>query len=133
MSTKNSKPGILVTGAAGRTGKAVTRQLLEKGYPVTAFVRRRDHRSEALADAGASIFVGDLIEPDDLRQAMHGVQRAYFVAPWTPTQLHGAVSFAVAAQDAQLEVVVASWKLSWPSLSGWPTRTTRLWPHAKAT
>ena len=107
MSTKNSKPGILVTGAAGKTGKAVTQQLLEKGYPVTAFVRRRDHRSEALANAGASIFVGDLIEPDDLRQAMHGVQRAYFVAPWTPTQLHGAVNFAVAAQDAQLEVVVA--------------------------
>ena len=107
MSTKNSKPGILVTSAAGKTGNAVTRQLLEKGYPVTAFVRRRDHRSEALADAGASIFVGDLIEPDDLRQAMRGVQRAYFASPWTPTQLHGAVNFAVAAQDAQLEVVVA--------------------------
>ena len=74
---------------------------------MTAFVRRRDHRSEALADAGASIFVGDLIEPDDLRQAMRGVQRAYFASPWTPTQLHGAVNFAVAAQDAQLEVVVA--------------------------
>ena len=103
----NSKPGILVIGATGNTGKAVTQQLLEKNYPVTAFVRRLDHRSEALEQAGASIFVGDLVEPDDLRQAMHGVQRAYFLAPWTPTQLHGAMNFAVAAQDAQLEVVVA--------------------------
>jgi uncharacterized protein YbjT (DUF2867 family) len=105
--SSNSKPRILVTAAAGRIGSAVTRQLLEKGYPVTAFVRRDDQRSEALFEAGASIFVGDLIELDDLRQAMRGVQRAYFAAPWTPTQLHGAMNFAVAAEDAQLEVVAA--------------------------
>ena len=103
----NSKPRILVTAAAGKTGRAVTQQLLAKGYPVNAFVRRHDHRSEALSNAGASIFVGDLVDPDDLRQAMRGVQRAYFVAPWTPTQLHGAMNFAVAAEDARLEVVVA--------------------------
>jgi NAD(P)H dehydrogenase (quinone) len=105
--SSNDKPRILVVGATGNTGTAVTRQLLEKDYPVTAFVRRLDHRSEALSDAGASIFVGDLVEPDDLRQAMRGVQRAYFLAPWTPSQLHGAMNFAVAAEDAQLEVVVA--------------------------
>ena len=85
----SSKPRILVTAAAGKTGTAVTRQLLEKGYPVNAFVRRLDHRSEALSDVGASIFVGDLIEPDQLRKAMHGVQRAYFLAPWTPTSCMG--------------------------------------------
>jgi len=106
MSSKN-KPRILVTAAAGKTGAAVTRQLLEKGYPVNAFVRRHDRRSEALSNAGASIFVGDLVEHDDLRQAMRGVQRAYFLAPWTPTQLHGAMNFASATQDAGLEVVVA--------------------------
>ena len=89
----NSKPRILVTTANGNIGKAVTHQLLQKGYPVTAFVRRKDSRSEALAAAGASIFVGDNIEADDLRQAMRGVQRAYFAAPWTPTQLHGAMNF----------------------------------------
>ena len=103
----NSKPRVLVTAATGKTGTAVTQQLLKMGYPVTAFVRRHDQRSEALAQAGASIFVGDLIESDDLRQAMRGVQRAYFAAPWTPTQLHGAMNFAVAAEDAELEVVVA--------------------------
>jgi len=104
--SSNSKPGILVIGATGNTGKAVTQQLLEKNYPVTAFVRRLDHRSDALEQAGASVFVGDLVEPDDLRQAMVGVQRAYFLAPWSPAQLHGAMNFAVAAQDAQLEVVI---------------------------
>ena len=38
---------------------------------------------------------------------MRGVQRAYYCAPWTPTQLHGAMNFAVSAADARLEVVVA--------------------------
>jgi uncharacterized protein YbjT (DUF2867 family) len=102
-----TKPRILVTTAAGKTGRAAAHQLLEKGYPVNAFVRKQDHRSEALAKAGAKIFVGNLIEPDDLRQAMHGVQRAYFCAPWTPEQLHGAMNFAVTAADTGLEVVVA--------------------------
>ncbi len=104
-----TKPRILVTSAAGNTGKPVTHQLLEKGYPVNALVRRRDHRSEALAKAGATIFVGDFVEPDDLRQAMHGVQRAYYCAPLALglNILHGGMNFAVAAADARLEVVVA--------------------------
>jgi uncharacterized protein YbjT (DUF2867 family) len=103
----STKPRILVTAAAGKTGSAVSRQLLEKGYPVNALVRRQDQRSEALAKAGARIFVGNLIEPDDLRQAMQGVQRAYYCAPWKPDQLHGAMNFAVTAADSGLEVVVA--------------------------
>jgi uncharacterized protein YbjT (DUF2867 family) len=102
-----TKPRILVTTAAGKTGSAVTRQLLEKGYPVNALVRRQDYRSDALAKAGARVFVGDFIEPDDLRRAMHDVQRAYYCAPWTPGQLHGAMNFAVSAADAGLETVVA--------------------------
>ena len=43
---------------------------------------------------------------------MQGVQRAYFVAPWTPTQLHGAMNFAVAAADAKLETVVAIYAMA---------------------
>lgn len=104
-----TKPRILVTSAAGKTGKAVTHQLLEKGYPVNALVRRKDHRSEALAKAGAEIFIGDFIEPDDLRHAMHDVQRGYYCGPLAlrVDALHGAMNFAVTAADARLEVVVA--------------------------
>jgi len=102
-----TKPRILVTAAAGKTGAAVTHQLLERGYPVNALVRRQDRRAAALAQAGANVLVGNFIEPDDLRHAMRGVQRAYFCAPWRPEQLHGAMNFAVSAADARLEVVVA--------------------------
>ena len=117
------KPRILVTAATGKTGTAVTRQLLDQGYPVTALARREDNRSAALAKAGATIVVGDFIEPDDLRHAMQGVQRAYFAAPWTPAQLHGAMNFAVAAADAKLETVVAI--TQWLAQPNHPSVATR--------
>jgi uncharacterized protein YbjT (DUF2867 family) len=48
-----TKPKILVTGAAGKTGNQVARQLLHAGYPVRALVRRTDERSNSLEGAGA--------------------------------------------------------------------------------
>lgn len=44
-----TKPIILVTGATGKTGAPVVRQLLERGYSVRAFVRKIDERSQRLA------------------------------------------------------------------------------------
>ncbi len=44
----------------------------------------------------------------DLTQAMKGIQRAYFVAPFNPGQLYRAIAFAIAAAEAKLEVVVGS-------------------------
>ena len=49
------KPSILVTSAAGHTGTAAVLQLLEKGFPVRAFVRKRDARAIALERAGAEL------------------------------------------------------------------------------
>ena len=100
-----NKPRILVTSAAGHTGSVVVRQLLEKGFPVRAFVRRDDTRSERLRKAGAEIFVGDLYDMRDLRKALVDVQRAYYCAPFGPNLLHGSMLFAHAAEEARLEVV----------------------------
>ena len=108
-----TKPKILVTSAAGHTGAAAVLQFLEKGYPVRAFVRRHDARSEALKSAGAEIVVGDLFDLRDLRKALVGVQRAYHCPPFAPNLLNGAMLFAVAAEEAKLEVVAL--------MSGWNT------------
>ena len=70
------KPRILVTSAAGHTGTAAVTKLLKQGFPVRAFVRRNDARSEQLLQAGAEIFVGDLFDMQDLGMALVGVQRA---------------------------------------------------------
>ena len=99
------QPRILVTSAAGHTGSAVATELLAKGFPVRAFVRRRDGRSDRLERAGAEIVVGDLFEIRDVRAALVDVQRAYYCLPFAPNLLHGSMLFAIAAEEARLEVM----------------------------
>ena len=101
------KPRILVTSAVGHTGSIVVKQLLAQGFRVRAFVHRQDFRSEQLKQLGAEIFVGDLLDLRDLRQALIDVQRAYYCFPFAPNLLHGAMLFALAAEEATLEVMVA--------------------------
>lgn len=101
-----SKSLILVTSAAGKTGLQVALQLRQQGFPVRAFIRRQDHRSERLKQAGAELFVGNQYSLLDMRDAMHGVQRAYQCAPTAPNGLHFNAVFAAAAYEAGVEHVV---------------------------
>ena len=99
------KPRILVTSAAGRTASPAVSELLNEGFPVRAFVRRDDARAEGLRQAGAEVFVGSLFDPRDLRRSLVDVQRAYYCPPMGPNLLHGAMLFALAAEEAGLETV----------------------------
>ena len=100
-----TKPKILVTAAAGHVGSASARLLVDMGYPVRAFVRRKDQRSDALESAGVEIFVGDMRDFRDLRRALNGVQRAFHCPPFSADTLYDAALFAVAAEEAKLEAV----------------------------
>jgi uncharacterized protein YbjT (DUF2867 family) len=112
---------ILVTGASGRTGNAVARQLLEAGYAVRTVVHRHDERSDALHLLGADVVVADLFDFEQLSDAMRGVRRAYYCPPFHPYMIHSAAAFAAAARDAKLESIVglSQWLAnpSHPSLS----------------
>ncbi|MBI3607256.1 MAG: NmrA family NAD(P)-binding protein [Nitrospirae bacterium] len=110
------KPKILVTSAAGRTGAAAVQQLLEKDYPVRAFVRRWDTRADALHKAGAEVVTGNQFDLRDLRKALHGVQRAYHCPPLATNLLHNTMLFAIAAEEAKLEAVAL--------MSGWNPHPT---------
>jgi NAD(P)H dehydrogenase (quinone) len=117
------KPKILVTGATGKTGAPSVALLLKRGYAVRAFVHADDSRSSRLKNAGAEVFIGSLEDPIDVREAMRGVQRAYFCPPLEPGALRRAAIFADAAQDARLETVVV--------LSQWLVDRTHLSIHAR--
>ena len=122
----NIKPTILVTSGAGNTGRPVVETLLEAGFPVRAMVRRQDQRSEALRERGAEVVVGNLFDVRDLRRALEGAQRAYFVAPHGPNGLHASMAFAVAAEEAKLETVTTL--SQWLVHPGHPSLATReLW------
>ena len=97
---------ILVLGAGGKTGNATAMELLKKGEPVRAFVRRTDERSDALKAAGAEIFQGEMSNFEDISKALVGVDKAYFIAPWVADQMHLASTFAVAAAQSDLKLIV---------------------------
>ena len=123
MAVSAIRPTILVTSAGGKTGMPVALQLLERGFPVRAFLRREDARARRLRDAGASIFIGDQYSVQDMRAAMRGVQRAYHCAPMAANGLHFGAIFAVAAREARLEhVVILSQWLSDPQHGALATR-----------
>ncbi len=66
---------ILVTGASGFIGGWVAGSLVEKGYPVRALYRRQQPTDtlERIRAAGAEIQRRDLIDPEDLRRCLEGV------------------------------------------------------------
>ena len=80
----NTPPITLVTAAAGKTGRHTALSLLSRGLPVRAMVHREDARSAALRRRGAEIVVGNVSDVHDVRNALDGVQRAYWAAPVTP-------------------------------------------------
>ncbi|MDT5084047.1 MAG: hypothetical protein QOD02_4515 [Mycobacterium sp.] len=94
------------TGSEGSTGNVVARLLLERGLPVRAFVHRIDERSDELSALGAEVVHGDLLDIASVRRAVVGVRRAYFVYPVQAGLLEATTTFAVAAEDAGLEIVV---------------------------
>lgn len=115
------QPKILVTGATGRTGRAVVEELLSRGIPLRAVVRSKDARSAALERKGTEIAVADMFDPDQLLAAMRGTHRAYYLPFYDPYVIQSVTAFAVAAREAKLEAVVSlgQWLASptHPSLS----------------
>ncbi len=96
----------LVTGSTGKTGIPVVEQLVERGYPVRAFVHGKDERSERLEALGAEVVVGDLLDLGAVRSAVKGVKHVYFCYPPLERLVEATTIMAVAARDAGVEGLV---------------------------
>jgi uncharacterized protein YbjT (DUF2867 family) len=117
------KPRIIVTGATGKTGSVVVRELLKSGYPVRALVHKEDGRSAHLKAQGAELAVADMSDVERVTEALKDVQRAYFCPPFDPYMIQGAVAFAVAAKEARLEHIVGL--TQWLASPSHPSLMTR--------
>jgi uncharacterized protein YbjT (DUF2867 family) len=72
---------ILITGADGKTGRAVVAALAKRDVPIRALVRY-DDRIRALQALGATeVVAGDLRNETDLRRACRGVDAVYLICP----------------------------------------------------
>jgi NAD(P)H dehydrogenase (quinone) len=72
---------ILVTGAAGKSGKAVVKALVAKDARVRAFVRNPDHAASLLAFGAAEVSFGSFEDVRALGLAASGVQAVYHICP----------------------------------------------------
>ncbi|MBO9596922.1 MAG: NmrA/HSCARG family protein [Cohnella sp.] len=78
---------IVVLGATGQQGSAVTSHLLSDGWNVRAFTRDpSSDKAQALAQAGAQLVVGDMGDRESLDAAMKGAYGVFSVQPpmWDP-------------------------------------------------
>jgi uncharacterized protein YbjT (DUF2867 family) len=75
--------GVLVTGATGNQGGAVTRRLLERGHQVRAFSRSADSpAARELERLGAEVWTGDLDDRDSLEGATAGAAAVFAMVPY---------------------------------------------------
>lgn len=77
---ETGKQTILVTGATGKQGGAVARELLARGHKVRAMTRRPDgEAARELAKLGAEIVPGDLNDAPSLERAVKGAWGTFAV------------------------------------------------------
>ena len=71
---------ILVSGATGRQGGAVARELLSRGYPVRGLTRNPEsERAQQLAGLGIEMVKGDFDDVGSLNSATQGVYGVFSV------------------------------------------------------
>ena len=76
--TSSGQKTIVVTGATGLQGGAVTRHLLSEGWHVRALTRNRaSTKTQALAAAGAEVVQGDMGDVASLRPVFAGAYGVY--------------------------------------------------------
>ncbi len=102
---------IVVTGATGRQGGAVTRHLLTAGWQVRALTRNpTSKRAQALAASGVAVVQGDMGEAASLRPAFAGaygvysVQNPYISGP--EAEVHQGTTVADVAQEVGVQHLV---------------------------
>lgn len=98
---------ILITGAAGKTGRAIIRALARRSAPVRAQVYRRE-QSRVARDLGAqNTIVGDMRQPETLARATKGVQAIYHICPnMSPDELSIGEALIAAARAAGVQYLV---------------------------
>lgn len=78
--TPQATSTVLVTGASGRTGLEILRELNDTPVRVRALTRSAANRA-SLTEAGAGeVVIGDLLDPADARDAVAGCDAVLFAA-----------------------------------------------------
>lgn len=98
---------ILVTGAAGKTGRAVIRALAARSVPVRALVFRPEQVAPVQELGAQEAVVGDMRVQSVVDQAVHGARAVYHICPnMSPDELAIGQTVIGAARSAAVECFV---------------------------
>jgi uncharacterized protein YbjT (DUF2867 family) len=103
---------ITVLGATGRQGGATARHLLARGHDVRALVRDPGKPAAvALAEEGAELVTGDMLDRESLERAFTGVDGVFSVQTWrgpggVAAEREGGFKVADAAAEAGVSHLV---------------------------
>jgi len=98
---------ILITGAGGKTGKAMAKALVARGAPVRALVRSPAHETALKAMGVREIVTGEMGDPDALSQAVRGADTIYHICPnVSPHEMAFAKALVDAATSASVSRLV---------------------------
>jgi len=78
--TGSGRPAILIIGGTGFVGRSLVRRFLKADRPVRLLVRRPGSLPKELVDPRIDICAGDILNPDDIRKALAGVELVYHLA-----------------------------------------------------
>ena len=109
------RPPTAVVGATGTVGGLVLDELLARGVPVRALVRRP---VDTLDRPGVDQVVADLGDPGALRTALDGAASALYVSPHAVDEERYAENFLAAAERTGTRVVFAGVHISRRTLAG---------------
>lgn len=71
---------ILLTGAGGKTGRALIKTL-SKAEQVCAFIRREEQAAMVKSSGAEKVIVGDMSDVSAIRPAMGGIRAVYHICP----------------------------------------------------
>jgi uncharacterized protein YbjT (DUF2867 family) len=72
---------ILVTGASGKTGKTIIRQLARRGAEVRAWVHHADQKADLKSIGATEVIWGDVREQKQVFQAVENIDTLYHICP----------------------------------------------------
>lgn len=107
---------VLAVGAGGKAAGLVVPALAERGARVRALLRRPD--PEVLRRGASEVVLGDLRDADSVRDALHGVDAAFYIAPaFIDDEAEVGRRFVAAAVEAGVRRIVFS-SVIHPVISG---------------
>lgn len=106
VSTSQTTPSLLITGATGNIGSELTKLLAQRGIPFRAMVRNPDQQTELTALPGVEVVAGDFNDPSTLAAALRGMERAFLLTPSSEQAEVQQLRFVEEAQNAGVRHLV---------------------------